>query len=93
MFSKCTECELLKDFIQKAVKESDDWFSLRATLNNHFRHHESCRRLYHSWRYESIMSSSELMCIIHDRMDTSKTVLPRFCVQKQDDFWPRPTTR
>ena len=34
MFSKCIECELLKDFIQKAVKGSDDWFSLHATLNN-----------------------------------------------------------
>ena len=80
MFSKYTECELLKDVIQKAVKGSDDWFSLRATLNNHLHHQESCRRLYHSWRHESVMSSFEFMCIIHNRMDTSKTALPRLRV-------------
>ena len=83
MFFKCTECELLKDFIQKAVKGRDDWFSLRATLNNHLRHQESYRRLYHSWRHESIMSSSEFMCIIHDRMDMSKTALLRLRVQSK----------
>ena len=78
MFSKCTEYKLLKDFIQKAVKGSDDWFSLRTTLNNHLRHQESCRRLYHSWHHESVMSSSEFnVCIIHDCMDMSKTALPR----------------
>ena len=29
------------------------------------------------------MSSSEFMCIIHDRMDTSKTALPRLRVQNK----------
>ena len=83
MFSNCTKCELLKDFIQKAVKGSDDWFSLRTTLNNHFCHQELCRPLYHSWRHKSIMSSSEFMCIIHDRIDISKTALLRLRIQNK----------
>ena len=43
-------------------------------------HQASCRRLYASWREESKRNPQEILCIIHDKMDTSKTALPRMRV-------------
>ena len=82
-FPSVLNVSFLRTSFKKLSKKSDDWFSLRATLNNHLRRQESCCHLYHSWCHESVMSSSEFMCIIHDCMDTSKTALPRLRVQNK----------
>jgi hypothetical protein len=48
----------------------------------HNKHQESCRRFYHSWNAKSIQSK-EFLCIIHDKMDHSKTILPRLQVKNK----------
>ncbi len=40
----------------------------------------SCRHLYASWHKESKRNPLEILCVIHDKMDTSKIVLPRMRV-------------
>ena len=42
----------------------------------HLAHQQSCRRLYGAWREESKHNPSDILCIIHDKMDTAKTALP-----------------
>ena len=46
----------------------------------HLAHQQSCRRLYGAWREESKRNPSDILCIIHDKMDTAKTALPRMRV-------------
>ena len=46
----------------------------------HLNHQASCRRLYASWREESKRNPQDILCIIHDKMDTYKTALPRMRV-------------
>ena len=46
----------------------------------HLAHQQSYRRLYGAWREESKHNPSDILCIIHDKMDTAKTALPRMHV-------------
>ena len=41
----------------------------------HLAHQQSCRCLYDAWCEESKGNPSEILCIIHDKMDTAKIVL------------------
>ena len=43
----------------------------------HLAHQQSCRRLYGASCEESKHNPSDILCIIHDKMDTAKTALPR----------------
>ena len=46
----------------------------------HLNHQQSCWRLYASWREESKRNLQNILCIIHDKMDTCNTALPRMRV-------------
>ena len=46
----------------------------------HLAHQQSCRRLYGAWSEESKRNPSDILCIIHDKMDTAKTALLRMRV-------------
>ena len=43
----------------------------------HLAHQQSCRRLYGAWHEESKRNPSEILWIIHNKMDTTKTALLR----------------
>jgi hypothetical protein len=79
-FSKCSECNELKEFIAAAAKGSPEAVYHQRLYDAHVAHQQSCRRLYYSWRSESEMSQAEVLCIIHDGMDSRKTALPRLRV-------------
>ncbi len=52
-------------------------------LKRHNKHQELCRRLYRSWKVESIQSKEEFLCIIHNKMDHLKIALPRLQVKNK----------
>jgi hypothetical protein len=42
-------------------------------LKKRLLHQESCKSLYHTWKFEYVWSKDEFLCIIHDKMDHVKT--------------------
>lgn len=79
-FAKCTVCDQLQQFIGKSVKGSAEYVGFVKQRAAHLSHQSSCRRIYHSWREESKRNKAEILCIIHDKMDTAKTAIPRMRV-------------
>jgi hypothetical protein len=73
-------CESLKDLISKLGKNSSDARKYELWLIKHFLHQELCRSLYHTWRFEFVISKDEFLCVIHDKMDHVKTAFPRLQV-------------
>ena len=49
-------------------------------LQKHLQYQSGCQKLYHSWHTEAVVSPVEFLCIIHDKIDTEKTALPRMKV-------------
>jgi len=76
-FSRCTECDFLVEFISKYPRGCDDWQCLVSDRDRHLNYQRACRNIYHGWSTESVQHPSEFLCIIHDKMDTTKTALPR----------------
>ncbi|KAG0567459.1 hypothetical protein KC19_7G136300 [Ceratodon purpureus] len=76
-FSKCTECDFLVELIAKYPRGSDEWQSLTEDRTRHLNYQRACRNIYYGWTTQSIQSPNEFLCIIHDKMDTSKTAIPR----------------
>ena len=46
----------------------------------HLAHQQSYRRLYGAWHEESKCNPNDILCIIHDKMDTAKIALPQMYV-------------
>jgi ribosomal protein L32 len=76
-FSKCSECTELKEFQCATARNSTEEKKWQRRFDEHMAHQFSCRKLYYSWRTESDRSPLEVLCIIHDGMDSRKTALPR----------------
>ncbi len=49
-------------------------------------HQELCKSFYHTWRLKSMCFKDEFLCIIHEKMDRVKTILPRFQVTNKMIF-------
>ena len=79
-FAKCTTCNDLQQFILKLPKGGPEYTEFTKQRTEHLNHQASCWHLYASWREESKRNPQEILCIIHDKMDTSKTALPRMRV-------------
>ena len=80
-FAKCTMCDDLQQYILKSPKGSFEYVEFVMQRTEHLNHQASCRRIYASWREESKRNPQEILCIIHDKMDTKKTAsLPRMRV-------------
>ena len=79
-FAKCSTCDQLQEFILKSPKGSPEYFEFMKQREQHLAHQQSCRRLYGAWREESKRNPSDILCIIHDKMDTAKTALLRMLV-------------
>jgi len=80
-FTKCIVCESLKDLIFKAGKNNLNVKEHEIKLKKHTIHQESCQCLYHTWRDKSMQSKEDFLCVIHDKMDHSKTTFPRLQVK------------
>jgi hypothetical protein len=52
-------------------------------LKKHNIHQESCKHLYHTWRTKSNRSKEDFLCVIHDKINHSKTTLPKLQVKKK----------
>ena len=79
-FAKCSTCDQLQEFILKSPKRSLQYVEFVKQWEEHLAHQQSCRRLYGAWLEESKSNPSDILCIIHDKMDTTKTALPRMRV-------------
>ncbi len=73
IFSKCYLCESLKDLISKLGRNNNDTREYELKLKKCLLHQESCRSLYHTWRFEFVQFKDEFLCFIHDKMDHAKT--------------------
>ena len=76
-FSKYTECGFLQDCISKYPWDCKEWATLVNDRTKHINYQNACCRLYHGWSSSSIGSPTEFLCIIHNKMDHTKTAIPR----------------
>jgi hypothetical protein len=79
-FAKCTLCDSLQQYISRSVKRSLEYVAFVKQRSMHLNHQVACRRVYHSWREESKRNKGEILCIIHNKMDSNKTAIPRMRV-------------
>ena len=79
-FGKCLTCDQLQEFILKSPKGSLEYVEFVKQREEHLAHQQSYHHLYGAWREESKHNPSDILCIIHDKMDTAKTTPPRMCV-------------
>ena len=76
-FSRCSECNFLQDCISRYPRGCDEWATLMNDRTKHINYQNACRRLYHGWSSNSVDSPTEFLCIIHDKMDHTKSAIPR----------------
>ena len=76
LFTKCTECDMLQQYISRVPRGSPQYVLFVNQRIHYLQHQASCRRIYHSWREKSKCNKGEILCIIHDKMDTAKTTIP-----------------
>ena len=76
-FSKCSKCDFLQDCISKYPRDCDEWATLVNDKTKHINYQNACRGLYHGWSSNSVDSPMEFLCIIHDKMDHTKSTIPR----------------
>ena len=76
-FSRCSECDFLQDCISRYPRGCDEWAMLVNDRTKHINYQNTCRRLYHGWSSNSVDSPMEFLCIIHDKMDHTKSAIPR----------------
>ena len=79
-FAKCTKCNDLQQYILKPSKGSSEYVEFVKQRTEYLNHQASCWRIYASWHEESKKNPQEVLCIIHDKMDTKKTTLPKMRV-------------
>ena len=76
-FSRCSECDFLQDCISRYPRGCDEWATLVNDRTKHINYQNACPRLYHGWSSNSVDSLTEFLCIIHDKMDHTKSAIPR----------------
>jgi len=81
-FSKCSECIVLKAQMKSATtKELEE--KARARLNKHNKIVMCGRHCYYAHRIMSERFPKEYLSIIHDKMDKTKTSIPRLRVKSK----------
>jgi hypothetical protein len=76
VFAKCIICESLKDLIFKVGKNNPNVKKHEIKLKKHNIHQEYFWHLYHTWIIEFVQFKKDFLCLIHDKMDHFKIVLP-----------------
>ena len=79
-FAKCSTCDQVQEFILKSPKGIPEYVEFVKQRKEHLAHQQSYRHLYGVEREESKRNSSEILCNIHDKMNTTKIALPRMRV-------------
>ncbi len=74
-FSKCDICTSIKVKLE-STKNQVERARYMAQRRAHMLQQMSCRNLYYAWRSSSEMNPTKFLCIIHDKMDQSKTAIP-----------------
>lgn len=81
-FSKCSECIVLKAQMKLATtKEMEE--KAQGRLNKHNKIVMCGRYCYYAYRIMSEQFPKEYLSIIHDKMDKTKTSIPRRCVKSK----------
>jgi len=80
VFAKCIIYESFKDLISKVWRNNNETIEYEGKLKKQILHQESCRNLYHTWKTKSVQLKDEFLCIIHGKMDHTKTPLLRLQV-------------
>jgi hypothetical protein len=81
-FSKCSECIVLKAHMKSTtIKELEE--KARGRLNKHNKIVMCGRYCYYSHRIMSERFPKEYLSIIHDKMDKTKTSIPRLHVKSK----------
>ena len=76
-FSRYSECDFLQDCISRYPRGCDEWATLVNDMTKHINYQNVCRHLYHGWSSNSVDSPTEFLCIIHDKMDHTKSAIPQ----------------
>jgi hypothetical protein len=76
-FSRCTECDFLRCCISKYPKDFPEWQALVDDRTRHINYQNACRSIYRGWSTQSVESPSQFLCIIHNKLDHTKTTIPR----------------
>jgi hypothetical protein len=76
-FSRCTACDFLCYCISKYPKDCPKWQALVDDRTRHINYQNACQRIYRGWSTQSVESPFQFLCIIHDKMDQTKTAIPR----------------
>ena len=75
-FAKCNECISIQNKL-KGTTDPDEEKELRETQVAHYKYLTSCRQVYYSHRLASHTNPNSYVSIVHDKMDKSKTSIPR----------------
>ena len=75
-FAKYTLCDTLLQYIERSIKGSAKYNSFVKQKQAHYNLQASSRHVYHTWREETTQQKGNILCIIHDKMDTAKTAIP-----------------
>ena len=76
-FLRCSECNFLQDCISRYPQGCDEWATFVNDRTKHINYQNACCRLYHGWSSNSVDSPTEFLCIIHDKMDHTKSAILR----------------
>jgi hypothetical protein len=76
-FSRCTECNFLRCCISKYPKDCPKWQALIDDRTRHINYQNAYRRIYRGWSTQFVESPSQFLYIIHDKIDHTKTTIPR----------------
>ena len=75
-FSKCDICTAIKAKLE-STRNQEERAKYFAQRRAHMLQQMSCRNMYYAWRSTSEMYPNKFLCIIHDKMDQSKTAIPQ----------------
>jgi hypothetical protein len=93
-FSRCRKCDKIKQLRASCTRNSRAWALHNARFDQHNASQMAHRLLYYSNRTDSEESPESVLCVIHDKMDHSKTASPQFSHKSKstDSFMKLPVS-
>ena len=75
-FARCSICDNLKQIRASFAPGSEDYERIQKQFDKHLFLQEACRNVYYCSRWLSNLRPSQVLSIMHDKMDHSKTACP-----------------
>ena len=75
-FARCSICNNLKQLRASFAPGSEDYGRIQKCFDKHLFLQEACHHAYYRSRWLSKLCPSQLLSIMHDKMDHSKTTCP-----------------